>query len=169
MRVFEEKQWFNQWWVLLINFSVVGLLFYFLYEWYVSDNSVDKIASDNYLGQIAVIFMLLLIVGFMFVLRLKTAIDEVGIHFQFIPFHRGRKSILWNDMAECHTRKYQPILEYGGWGIKPIPKSKDMAYNVKGNMGIQIQLKNGKKLLIGTQKPEEAQTIINKYFKNERI
>ena len=92
MRVFEEKQWFNQWWVSLINFSVIGLLLYFLYEWYIAGNRVDKVASDDYLSQIVVILMLLLVVGFMFFLRLKTSIDEIGVHFQFIPFHRSTNS-----------------------------------------------------------------------------
>ena len=41
--------------------------------------------------------------------------------------------------------------------------------NVMENKGIQLKFKNGKKLLIGTQKPEDAQIVINRYFKNERI
>ncbi|WP_350291295.1 hypothetical protein [uncultured Croceitalea sp.] len=165
MRVFEEKQWFNQWWVLLLNFSVIGLLLYFMYEWYIVGENIDKIDASNYIGQTAIILMLLLIVGLMLFLRLKTSINENGIQYRFTPFHRKKRIISWKEMSECYTRKYQPITEFGGWGIKPVPKSKDMAYNVKGNMGIQIKLKDGKKILIGTQKPEEAQLVINRYFK----
>ena len=37
-------------------------------------------------------------------------------------------------------------------------------------MGIQVVLKTGKMLLIGTQKPNEAQQTINRYFnQDERI
>ncbi len=169
MRIYEEKQRFNQWWMLVINFSVIGILLYFMYEWYIAGNAVDKVSSSDYAAQIAVILMLVLVVALLFLLGLKTTIDENGIQYQFRPFHRGKKTISWKEMDKCYTRKYKPILEYGGWGIKPVPKSNDMAYNVKGNMGIQIHLKNGKKILIGTQNPDNAQIVINRYFNNEGI
>ncbi len=35
-----------------------------------------------------------------------------------------------------------------------------LAYNVKGKMGLQLVLKNGKKNLIGTQKAEELKQIL---------
>ena len=38
----------------------------------------------------------------------------------------------------------------------------------KGNIGLQIDLKNGKKILIGTQKKEDMQRVIDKY-KNKII
>jgi TATA-box binding protein (TBP) (component of TFIID and TFIIIB) len=34
------------------------------------------------------------------------------------------------------------------------------AYNVSGNQGVQLFFTNGKKLLIGTQKPEEITAIL---------
>jgi hypothetical protein len=37
-----------------------------------------------------------------------------------------------------------------------------MAYNVSGNRGLQLELTNGKKILLGTQRPEEiAQALIH--------
>ena len=58
-----------------------------------------------------------------------------------------------------------PIQEYGGWGYRTsFGKKKGSAYNVKGDKGIQIELKTGKKLLIGTQKEDEAQQVIGRYF-----
>jgi hypothetical protein len=58
---------------------------------------------------------------------------------------------------------YDPILDYGGWGIKYNRHGK--AYNVSGNKGLQLYLKNGKRILIGTQKESELTnflTLINK-------
>jgi hypothetical protein len=34
------------------------------------------------------------------------------------------------------------------------------AYNVKGNIGLQLGLKNGKKLLLGTQKGAEIEAAL---------
>ena len=40
---------------------------------------------------------------------------------------------------------------------------KGKALNIKGNIGIQIIFKNGKKLLLGTQKQNEAKMVIETY------
>ena len=37
---------------------------------------------------------------------------------------------------------------------------KGKAFNIKGNMGLQLQFKDGKKLLIGTQKEEEIKQFL---------
>ena len=39
-----------------------------------------------------------------------------------------------------------------------------MAYNVKGDMGIQLMFKDEGKLLIGTQHPEKAEMVIKNYI-----
>ena len=50
-------------------------------------------------------------------------------------------------------RSYNPIRDYGGWGIRWGTKGK--AYNVSGNRGLYLEFSDGKQLLIGLQKPEE--------------
>lgn len=73
-------------------------------------------------------------------------------------------------MEKCYVRTYSPIREYGGWGFRQALGEKGKAYNVKGNKGIQIQLKTGKNILIGTQKEKDAQQVINRNFKkDERV
>lgn len=168
MRVFQEKQWFNQWWMHAINIGLLGMLLFFLYRWYVVGEHVDKVAATNYGGQALVITLLLFSIGLLYIFRLNTTIDEKGIHYQFKPIHRKIKTINWQDIEVCEVRKYKPLTEYGGWGYKFNLKGEG-ALNVKGNMGIQLKLKSGKKLLIGTQKPKDAQLVIDIYLKNERI
>ena len=50
-------------------------------------------------------------------------------------------------------RKYSPLREFGGWGYRVGPGGK--AFNMQGNMGLQLEMMGGEKLLIGTRKPEE--------------
>ncbi|MBJ2175825.1 hypothetical protein JBL43_16340 [Aureibaculum sp. A20] len=72
--------------------------------------------------------------------------------------------MVWNDISKVYVRKYNAITEYGGWGFRGyIFKTGGKAFNVMGNKGIQIVLKNGKKMLIGTQKEVEAERILNVY------
>lgn len=162
MRIFQERQRFDQWWVWLLFLVCFGLLFI---------EPVQKIATGEpfslqtlnegfWIGFIVIALVMLLFRT----LNLRTEIDENGITYQFYPFHRNPRKIEWESLENCHTRKYKPISEYGGWGLRM--GTKGGAYNVKGDQGIQMNFKNGKKLLIGTQKPEKAQEVINRYFKN---
>jgi hypothetical protein len=59
------------------------------------------------------------------------------------------------EIVHRETRTYWPILEYGGWGISYSFFGKGWAYNVNGNRGGQLELANGKRILIGSQRAEE--------------
>lgn len=165
MRIFEEKQWFDQWWLWALFLFCFGALFIRPVKLFLSGESfsLDTMEPGFWIG----LTVMSLVIPVFRLLLLHTEIDDSGISYQFSPFHRSKKRIRWDEVKNCYTRKYQPILEYGGWGLRMGPKGS--AYNVKGNFGVQIEFKNGEKLLIGTQNPERAQYIINKYFKNEGV
>ncbi|PWG05518.1 hypothetical protein DIS07_08650 [Polaribacter aquimarinus] len=89
------------------------------------------------------------------------------MHYQFFPFHFSFKTISWKEIKNAHVRNYDPIGEYGGWGLKggfPFNKKKGKAINVKGDIGIQLELQNNKKILIGTQKEIEAKQVLKTYL-----
>ena len=167
MRVFEENQRFNQWWMQLINLALIGLLLFSCYTWFVQKEDFSNVAVNDLTGQIVTISVLILSILLIYIFKLETVIDERGIFYRFGPIHRKRKSVSWDALDRCYVRKYKPLSEYGGWGYKM--GLSGSALNVKGNQGIQLKFKSGKKLLIGTQKPEDAQSVINRYFKNERV
>ncbi len=48
-----------------------------------------------------------------------------------------------------------------GWG------KSGSAFNVKGNIGLQLYLKNGKKVLFGTQRPDALKRAMDKMMKEE--
>lgn len=164
MRVFEEKQRFNQLWLYLLGITILIGVVFITYDWWASHKEqIDTSTSEFYIIMLAPILTILPLV-FIYFLNLQTEIDEKGVSYRFFPFHRNQKTILWNEIKEIYTRKYSPVKEYGGWGIRGISK-KNKAYNVRGNQGIQLVLKNGNRLLLGTQELEKAQQTINKYFK----
>jgi len=84
---------------------------------------------------------------------LKTAIDDSGIKIEMRILFRFGRTILWDDIQTIKVDKYRPILEFGGWGYRIAWKG--VAYNCRGNDGLIIRLKNGRKVVIGTQKPDE--------------
>ena len=93
-------------------------------------------------------------------IKFTTRIDNEGIYYQFYPFHLREKKISWDEIDTIYVRKYKPIIEYGGWGIRIKPFKKDIAYNIWGNWGLQIEKSDGKRILLGTQRPEDIKRAI---------
>lgn len=165
MRVFNETQRFNQWWLQLIFIVLLLFVAYAIYQWYFTNEAIGNVGPNDSYGQLIVIVSIFPILTLFYFLKLRTEIDESGIHYQFLPFHFSTKKMAWTDIQNCYVRTYNPIMEYGGWGYRT-SLGKGRAYNVKGNIGIQVELKSGKKVLLGTQKEDEAKQIIQRYFKS---
>lgn len=89
-------------------------------------------------------------------MRLTTVIDEFNVSYKLSPFHLTFHKIPWMLIERCEVRTYNPMGEYGGWGLKYGLKS-GKAVNLSGNKGLQLYLKTGKKILIGTQQPERLE------------
>ncbi len=143
--IFREVQQFRQKWLWVIPASPWGILIYQL----VSGIPLgDRPASNPELAVLGTVLFCLFYFS-----RLTTWVKNDGVYFRFFPLHFSEQAILFSDVAKYEIRIYSPIRDYGGWGIRWGPKGK--AYNVSGNRGIQFELKNGKKILIGTQRPEE--------------
>lgn len=153
---FEESQSFNQWWLILL---FIGFFVFLLYQFIVELSAED---SDPMPYTLA-FTILALIAFFISKVVLNTKIDAHGIHIQFWPFYIKSKLFSWSEIESIDVIKYNPILDYGGWGYRFNFRGKGTALNVKGNQGIQLTLKNGKKILIGTQKPAEVRQIIQLY------
>lgn len=92
--------------------------------------------------------------------RLLTKIDDEGVHYRLSPFLMKYKTVRWQDIDQVYVRRYSPFLEYGGWGIRY--GKKGWAYTAKGNQGIQLVFKNGKRILLGTQREEDISRVLSK-------
>jgi hypothetical protein len=91
--------------------------------------------------------------------KLNTLIAKDGIWIRFVPFMNKKKYISWNQIKNVYIRKYDPIMEFGGYGLRYGFK-RGIAYNVSGRWGLQIIMNNNKKILIGTQKPGEIEKFL---------
>ncbi len=92
------------------------------------------------------------------VARLETEVRQDGVYIRYVPFHRHFKRFKAEDLSEYQARTYRPLQEYGGWGIRCGRNGR--AYNVSGNQGVQLALKDGRRVLIGSSKPSELETAI---------
>jgi hypothetical protein len=64
-----------------------------------------------------------------------------------------RRRIPLPEIRSAAPVDYDPIQEYGGYGIRSGPRGQ--AYIADGNRAVQIELQSGAKLLIGSQQPEK--------------
>lgn len=143
---FSEKQRFTQWWLWLLLSAV---MIYTIYNF-----TEDRQYFSTLELAISFLIPILVIILFL-VIRLETKIDEQGISVRFFPFQITFRYYPWRNIKKAYVRKYSPLGEYGGWGIRQGLFGKGKAYNVKGNQGLQIILNDEKKILIGTQKQNE--------------
>ncbi len=162
--MFKETQKFDQWWISLLLYSLLGLFAYGAVQQLLYKIPFGSNPAPNLVLIIGIVFMVLLVLFFRY-LTLETNADPQGIKVQFKPFHRNQQSFLWKDIASAELITYKPLLHYGGWGIRYGLYGK--AYSVAGDQGIMITLKNGKKVLIGTQKGIEFQDYINSIVKSK--
>jgi len=172
--LFKEEQRFTQkWlWILIISASLFSVLstLYGIYSQEILGKSWGNKPADTNVLVIILLFEMLFMGGLVLLflkMKLQVEIKPDGINFRFPPLIRKWKSIEKDEIDRFEVRTYRPVLEYSGWGIKGSAKNK--AYNIKGNTGLQLYLKNGKKILIGTQQKHAIEYAMKKFMQTEKI
>ena len=151
---FQEEQKFTQWWLWLILIGVGMIPVFGIYkQLIIGEKFGDKPISDN--GLIVFTLFTFGILALFWFMRLKTKIDENEIQMNFFPF--VKKKIKWNEIKSARIVKYGFV----GYGIR-LGSEYGTVYNTKGNKGLAIELKTGKKFVIGTQKSTELNKIVEK-------
>lgn len=151
--IFTEKQRLSGLWlwiIFLIAIIPLLLIYFFAKE--------GIIVSSLIIIPIMVLLLLL---------KLTTTITPDGIRVKFFPLYIFDQEIKWEDISDIYIRKYKPIAEYGGWGVRWSGKN-GTAYTTQGYYGIQLVLKNNKKVLIGTQQSTQIEVLISEW-KNKFI
>jgi len=157
MEYFHEKQRFTQWWILLIPIAFVLFVIYVSYVQLVLQTPVGNNPIGN--SELWILWVMVIpLVGLIFYVELTTVIDDAGVNVRLRPF--VRRLIKWEDIEEMYLRKYRPLGEFGGYGLRF--STAGTAYNIKGNRGLQLKLKNGKSILIGTSDPERLKMALTR-------
>lgn len=66
------------------------------------------------------------------------------------PIYRRRIPLA--EIARAEAVTYSPLADYGGWGIKW--GRNGAAVNARGSRGVLLTLRSGKRLLVGSQRPD---------------
>ncbi len=158
--IFREEQRFALWlrWLVVLSMALAVPPSIFSLINIPSEQGSPEILPIILLT-IAGIFVPIAIAVLFLLLKLETKVRSDGLYIRYFPFHINFKRFTAEDLSEYYARKYKPLLEYGGWGIR-FSFRKGKAYNVSGNKGVQLVFKSGKRLLIGSQRAEELEEAI---------
>jgi hypothetical protein len=151
-------------WIIFaaLLFTNVGLIHYTVQQ-LTSDSSAEEMSDEvMLLVMIPIILLMLVLLWVLWVSRLVTDVRDDGIYIQYRPFHRHMLVYKWTDVADMQTRQYKPLREFGGWGLRLSPFGGGTAYNVSGDQGLQLVLKDGKRILIGTQRRAELDAALER-------
>lgn len=153
--LFKEEQRFRQWWIWMITafalLAVIVPLVSAIVEEQAQVNSSET-ARLIIFGVLAVLFFAVVLIVLPFI-KLNTKITENGIYVTYFPFVRKWKKFPAQEIEKYEIRRYRARLEYGGYGMRKRRKV-GQAFSISGNIGLQLYFKNGKRILIGTQKKQ---------------
>jgi hypothetical protein len=97
--------------------------------------------------------------------KLVMEIKTDGIYVSFPPFLPRTTFYAWSSIEDVYIRQFDPLREYNGWGIKT--GLSGFSFTFSGNTGIQLLLKNGDKVLIGTAKPKAVAEVLQQLNRME--
>lgn len=156
---FTEIQYFNKSILLLVIVpaaALLALLISGIYLQLIEGKPFGNHPLSN-TGLVVVTLLVMLVLGFVAALiaftRLETTITRETIAVRYRPFITKWRRITWEEVAQAGVTRYNPLGDYGGWGISTSRRGK--AFTIRGNYGLRLTMKVGKPLMIGTQKPDE--------------
>ena len=156
--IYHEVQRQRQVWLWVIVLGITGLMWYTAIMQLLFHVPVgSKPASDPQAFVLWLIFGLGFPILFFYV-KLETEVRYDGIQIRFFPFLLRTKKVAFTELSSCEARTYRPLLEYGGWGVRL--GAKGWAYNASGREGVELQLRDGRMLLIGSQRSHELCQVI---------
>lgn len=156
--IFKEEQRFRQLWLWLLLGGITMIPVYGIFQQMV----LNEPFGDQPTSDIGLIIIFVLNVGicvFLWMIQLKTTITKEEIVINYPPL--AKKRFLWSEIEKAEIVQYSPLI---GYGLR-IWTSYGTVYNVKGNRGLFLILKNGKKYMIGTQRHRELEDIIKSLLK----
>jgi hypothetical protein len=148
----EEQKMLSSWRIVLPVLVAVGVGWWGFIQQIVIGKPWGNNPGPNWM-----LWLILVLFGIafpLFFMRLRLIVEVGKDHLAIRYTPMTHRKIPFDEIESAEPRTYRPIAEYGGWGIKGWSKRK-MAYSVSGNQGVQLHLRNGHTVLIGSREPRK--------------
>lgn len=167
--LFTERQKLKQAWIWLVLACLeLGIFSWLTYRQIVQNIPFGSNPMSNTGIIVLTIVLFVLFIGLYFLFDnsiLKVEIYENYMAFQFKPYQLKVHKIFWTDVSKVYIRDYKALKEFGGYGFNKKNLKYGSAHILSGNKGLQLHMKDGKKLLIGTQRGEYLQSALKRIKK----
>jgi len=152
---FYERQRYKNIALIIIFIVAEIVLSYYILDEVLTDNLWGSKKNIGWLIIIGTILIPTPILLGMILIRLDTIITEEGIFYRWFPFQKNYQMILWENVQEVF------VVDMKNVGFIWRFRNKYDETNFPGSeFALLIQLKSGRKKLIGTRKAEEMNRVL---------
>lgn len=156
--LFREVQQFRQGWIwFVLVCSSLAALSAAMMPFFLEDSWEENTILNIILIGFGIVFGVFFPILF-YSAKLVTEVRTDGLYISFYPLLFKRLQIPFDSLVKSEVITYHPLRDYGGWGIRYGPEGK--AFNVSGDRGVLLELKNGEKILIGSHQPEQLASLL---------
>ncbi|MEQ8358326.1 MAG: hypothetical protein RH860_02485 [Cytophagales bacterium] len=149
-------------WIFILFGFIPSIAGYY----YMSAND-DFNTELPYYIQIILWFILILVFVVMLNTKLEFEIREGKIRYKMFPFNLKWQEVNPSDIVTWSVRKINPIFYAGGWGYRRRLFHKKKAMITRGNMGLELKMKNGKTLFLSSTNPKELEREMQKLMEEQ--
>jgi hypothetical protein len=148
---FREVQRFRQPWLRAVLILPALPMLYGAYRQFILGRPWGNRPSPDAVLAILIVAYILFVAWFLS-LKLVTEVRDQELYLKFVRLWPAERIPL-AQIRRAAAVTYRPMRDYGGWGVRM--GRKGMAYNVSGNRGVELELMDDRRLLIGSQRAEE--------------
>jgi len=167
---YHEEQKMDKAWLWLVFALVSALIFsYVMYQQLVLKRPWgENPLNDKGLIFVSVAVTLIFVIVYCVYKSAKMTVDitDRGIILHYKPYIKNEIIFRFEEIESYHKKEYSLIKDVGGRGIKKRPLHKLTSYTVLGRKSVFFKMKSGRKVIIGTQRPEAFVSSIARAMQN---
>lgn len=167
-----ETQKFNQWWLWLLLIAITCPTFLLFARGFYLQILMGEPWGGNPMSDNGLVVMLIvtfaIMAGILWLFisaQLRIEVRDRAVYYTFPPVLNRMVRIGQEEIEGWEVRTYSPMWEYGGLGWRVGFGKK--GYLVRGNKGLELILRGNKKVMLGTQHPEELEAALNKELRRD--
>ena len=156
-RHFEEVQTFPWWaYALLFGSGIAPLLLLLVAPWATGRDIEVGLPA---LRSLVALLPVWLVLGNLLCMRTILQADTITVSFGWLVT-LYRRVIPLREIAYAEAVRYNPLAEFGGWGIRGAGENQGL--NAQGDRGVRVRLRDGRRILIGSRRAEELAEAIGR-------
>lgn len=158
----EETRFGIIWFILFLLFGVlpfVGVLLMLI-----NDKTNDR---TEFVIAMSVMTIVMIALGAVLRMsKLNLEIRDGLLRYKSFPYLRSWREIKPEEILNWEVKKVNPVTYAGGWGYRYRLLTNKTSIIMKGKVGLELRLENGKTIFFSTSNSEELERQMKK-FKNE--